>query len=102
MVMWIVRLIQIRFVIGAVDSERTIQISTLALLHLSLCGAAESTALLQPDPCLASVSMQMATEGLTCRVRKGQAGAKESCPEGPMLSNVFLTPDQYHKYKFRV
>ena len=63
MVMWIVRLIQISLVIGAVDLETTIPISILALLHLSLCGADESTALLQPDPCLASVSMQMATEG---------------------------------------
>lgn len=32
-------------------------------LHLSLCAADESTVLLQPGPCLASVSMQTATQG---------------------------------------
>lgn len=50
MVVCIARLIEVGFVIGAVDLETMIQISILALLHLSLCAADESTVLLWPDP----------------------------------------------------
>lgn len=63
MVMWIVRWIQINFVIGDVDLETETQISVPALLRLSLCAADESVALLKPDPCLASAPLQVATKG---------------------------------------
>lgn len=88
MVVCIARLIEVRSVIGAVDLETMIQISVLALLHLSLCAADESTALLRPDPCLASLSVKISTEGWLCRIRKGLAGAEENCPEEPVLSKI--------------
>lgn len=64
-------LIEVRFVIRVVDLETPIQISILALLHLSLGAVDESTALLPPDPCLALLSVQIATEGWFCRVGQG-------------------------------
>lgn len=88
LVVCIARLIEVRLVIRVVDLETLIQISILALLHLSLCAADESTGLPQPDPCLAPLSGQTATEGWFCRVRKGQAGAGENCSEKPVLSKI--------------
>lgn len=65
-----------------------IQISILALLPVSLCAVDESTVLLQPDPCLAPLLVQIATEGWFAKVRESLAGAGKNCSEEPVLSKI--------------